>query len=176
METPSSDDETTMPPTSKAELLGRIRREHAALEQRIARLSDHQMLVPVEHDWSVKDLLAHITAWEQVTLLVHLANQPFHEVIDLPGVRYGVDNVDTINDAFYRRDKDKPLPQVRAAFDHSYDQIVAAIESLDEARLFEHYVPRGREGSAGGQLIEWVVGDTYEHYQEHRLTIEAFAG
>ena len=86
METQASDDETTVPPTSKAELLGRIRREHAALEQTIARLSDDQMLAAAEHDWTVKDLLAHITAWEQVTLLVHLANQPFHEAIDLPGV------------------------------------------------------------------------------------------
>ena len=126
METQASDDETTMPPTSKAELLGRIGREHAALEQTIARLSDEQMLAAVEHDWTVKDLLAHITAWEQVTLLVHLANQPFAQTIDLPGVRYGVDSVDTINDAFYRRDKDKPLTEVRAAFARSYDQIVAA--------------------------------------------------
>jgi hypothetical protein len=162
--------EEQTPPESKAELLDRIRSEHAALEQTLARLSDNQLLAQVEHGWTVKDLLAHITAWEQVTLLVHLANQPFDQAIHLSGASYGADNVDTINDAFYRRDKDKPLTEVRAAFQQSYEQILAAIEGLDEARLFSHYIPQGR--TSGGQLVEWVVGDTYEHYQEHRLTIE----
>jgi hypothetical protein len=171
METQAADDEITMPPASKAELLDRIRREHAALEQTIARLSDEQLLAQVEHGWTVKDLLAHITAWEQVTLRVHLERQPFDQAIKLQGVRYGVDNVDTINDAFHERDKGKPLPEVLSAFHQSYDQIKVAVEGLDEARLFSHYIPQGRT-SGGGQLIEWVVGDTYEHYREHRLTIE----
>jgi carboxymethylenebutenolidase len=165
--------EEQAPPSNKAELLDRIRTERAALEQTLARLSDEQLHSQVEHGWTVKDLLAHITAWEQVTLLVHLKNQPFEQAIKLDGARYGTDSIDVINEAFHKRDKDKPLPEVLAAFRQSYDQILAAVEAIDEARLYSHYIPHGR--TSGGQLVEWVVGDTYDHYREHRLTIEALS-
>src|SRR5437763_13638609 len=52
--------------TNKTELLHKIREARAPLDTLLPQLSEEQMLQPgVEGKGSVKDLLAHITAWEQ---------------------------------------------------------------------------------------------------------------
>ena len=100
----------------------------------------------------------------------HMGDTPFDQAAGLDGVTYGEDTVDQINEAFHRRDREKPLAEVLAAFRASYEQTLAAIAAIDEARLFAAYTPRGRDIS--GPLVAWVAGDTYDHYREHRLTIE----
>lgn len=50
---------------SKAEILEKMQGERTRLEAVLAQLSPAQMVLPgVEVDWSVKDILAHIVAWE----------------------------------------------------------------------------------------------------------------
>jgi hypothetical protein len=62
-------------PTTKAELLAENQKEHEALEQFFAALTPEEILQGDRIGvWSVKDTLAHLTAWEQ---------RP------LPGVRSG---------------------------------------------------------------------------------------
>jgi hypothetical protein len=159
-------------PKSKAELLQLIDQEYAALEQTIGQLSDKQLVTPIDGSWSAKDLLAHVTAWEQVMLRFHVGDESFEEVAQLDSVTYAQTPIDEINEAFYRRDKDRPLPEVLDAFRRSHQQLLATLAGLSEAKLFGAYTPRGRGPDSAGQLIDWVIGDSYEHYQEHRETIE----
>ncbi|MEK7693088.1 MAG: ClbS/DfsB family four-helix bundle protein, partial [Chloroflexota bacterium] len=54
---------------TKAELLDAIRRDRATLDALVTSLSEAQMIAPeLDAGWSVKDVLAHITAWEQLCL------------------------------------------------------------------------------------------------------------
>jgi uncharacterized protein (TIGR03083 family) len=165
---------TTLP-ASKAELLDRIRRERAALEQALAGLSQAQMTAPVENGWTIKDILAHITAWEGTLRDFHLGDMSINQAAGLDTVTYGKDDEARINEAFYQRDKDKPLPEVLGVFRQSYERLLARIEALDEARLLATYTPRGRDADAAGQLADWIAGDTYEHYREHRISIQQLA-
>ncbi|MBU2611772.1 MAG: ClbS/DfsB family four-helix bundle protein, partial [Chloroflexi bacterium] len=51
---------------TKPELLQRIRDERRALEETLARLTPDQMLQPgASGGWTVKDVLAHISAWKR---------------------------------------------------------------------------------------------------------------
>jgi uncharacterized protein (TIGR03083 family) len=175
------DDDTTQTdlppePQSKAQLLELTRREYAALERALAGLSDRQMTDAPDGGWSVKDLLAHIAAWQQVLLRFHMGGQSFREAAPDITANYATDDVDTINEAFYRRDKDRPLAEVLDTFRRSHRQTLAAIEGMSEAELFRSYTPAGRDPSAGGRLANWIAGDTYEHYMEHRATIEQLIG
>ena len=154
---------------SKAELLELTRRECAALEQAIGRLSDAQLTEPIDGSWSAKDILAHVAAWQQILLVFHIGGRPFEQAA--PGIapRYETNGVDTINAALYQRDRERPLAEVLDTFRRSHQQIMATIEGMSEAELFQPYTPPGR--TSGGQLIDWIAGDTYEHYLEHRETI-----
>ena len=159
-------------PTTKAELLERIHSSYAALEQTIGRLKEDQMTAPIDGSWSAKDLLAHVAAWQQVMLQFHVGGKPFEEVTRLSDVPYGPTPVDQINEAFYARDKDLPLADVLQTFRAGHQQLLDTLNTMSDADLLRSYTPPGRGPDSAGRLIDWVIGDSYEHYDEHRETIE----
>ena len=159
-------------PTIKSELLERIHSSYAALEGTIAQLKEERMATPIDGSWSAKDLLAHIAAWEHVMLEFHVGGKPFSQVTRLTNVPYGPTPVDQINEAFYQRDKDLPLDEVLQAFRGAHQQLLETLNGMSEADLFRPYTPPGRGPDSAGQLIDWVIGDSYEHYDEHRATLE----
>ena len=160
-------------PTTKAELLKRIDSSYAALEQTIAQLSNKQLITPIDGSWSAKDLLAHITAWGQVMMHFHVGDRSFEDVTQLTSVPYATTPVDQINEAFYARDRDIPLVQVLGSFRSSHQELLAMLDGLSEEDLFKPYTPPGR---GTGLLIEWIIGDSYDHYDEHRATMEHLLG
>ena len=160
-------------PATKAELRARIGSSYDALEQTIAQLSDAQLTAPIDGSWSAKDLLAHIAAWEQVTIHFHVGDRPFEAVTQLTNVPYATTPVDQINEAFYQRDQELPLAQVLQSFRKSHQELLAMLDAISEADLFKPYTPVGRDT---GQLIEWLIGDSYDHYDEHRATMERVLG
>ncbi|HJZ49552.1 MAG TPA: dienelactone hydrolase family protein [Roseiflexaceae bacterium] len=159
-------------PTIKSELLERIHSSYTALERTIAQLRVEQMATPIDGSWSAKDLLAHIATWEHVMLEFHVGGKPFSEVTRLTNVPYGPTPVDQINEAFYERDKDLPLTEVLQAFRGAHQQLLETLNGMSEDDLFRPYTPPGRGPDSAGQLIDWVIGDSYEHYDEHRATLE----
>jgi hypothetical protein len=159
--------------TTMADLRQRIDGSYAALEQIIAQLSDAQLITPIDGSWSAKDMLAHIAAWEQVTIHFHVGRRAFEEVTGLPNVPYATTPVDQINEAFYARDRDLPLAQVLQSFRSSHQELLAMLDGMSAADLFKPYTPAGR---SGGQLIEWIIGDSYDHYDEHRATMQRLLG
>ncbi len=63
-------------PTTTAEILAASRQEHDALEQLLAPLTPGQMMQPgIVGEWSAKDVLAHLTEWEQMVLGWYHAGQ-----------------------------------------------------------------------------------------------------
>jgi hypothetical protein len=163
--------EETTTPQNKAELLERINQEYAALEQTLGKLNERQMTTASADGWSAKDNLAHIAAWQGILRVFHIERRPFHEAAPGIAADYVKDDVDTINNALYLRDRDLPLAEVLDSFRRSHQQTLAQIEGMSEAELFRSYTPQGRTNS--GQLVDWIAGDTYEHYSEHHATIRA---
>ena len=159
-------------PTTKAELLERIESSYAALEQTIGQLKEAQMTTPIDGSWSAKDLLAHVAAWQQVMLQFHVGGKPFEDVTRLKDVPYGPTSVDQINEAFYARDKDLPLDEVLETFRAGHQQLLATLNGMSEADLYRSYTPAGRGPDSAGQLIDWIIGDSYDHYDEHRETLQ----
>lgn len=163
-------------PISKAELTERIGSSYVALEQTIGQLSAEQMISPIDGSWSAKDLLAHIAAWQQVLLRFHIGGKPFEEVTQLNNLSYGPTPVDQINEAFYERDKALRPADVLQAFRSGHRQLLATLDSMSEADLARIYTPAGRGPDSAGTLAQWIVGDSYDHYDEHRATIQRSIG
>ena len=149
--------------TSRLELLNNIRRERQALEEVLARLTPAEMLLKgVAGSWSVRDVLAHISAWERRMIDwigSHLrAEQP---VVPLPW------DIDRMNADANAQVKDKPLEEVLTEFRLSYRESLALVESLTEEQLqteYSHTWPMG-------PLWLGVAANMNFHYREHRADI-----
>lgn len=135
--------------------------------------------VPTEHfesagvvgDWTVKDVLAHLTVRESrvITLLFQ---------IERGGKSQPLENSPTArlkqNDRDYVDQKDRPLDRVQMDFRGVHVQLVKRVGLLagaPESGFFD----RRRYPSLGGQsLAEYVFTNTAVHEDEHRLEIEAW--
>jgi uncharacterized protein (TIGR03083 family) len=164
-------DEYAAPPRDKAELIARIDREWAALERTLAALDEAQMTAPGPGGWSTKDLLAHISAWERVLLVHDLRGGTFAEAAGMDEATSAATEHMTaengLNDYFYQRNKDLPLPVVLETFRETHRQVKAALEQLGDADLWRANDP----DDPSSHLLNSIVGDTYAHYREHRATI-----
>lgn len=160
-------------PIAKAELLATIDAEHDRLAVTLRQLSDEQLVQPgVEGDWSVKDLLAHITWWEQrlIQLLESAARGEAPPSLLLPGEDWDA-AIPRLNDAAYAASRDRALDDVREAFERSFAQVVAVVSGCSEHDLFD---PAGLNGIVPEAAFHMIAANTYEHYQEHRETIRAW--
>lgn len=158
---------------TKDQLLDRIERAHAAFEAALAGLSEAHMAEPgVQDDWSIKDILAHITFWHRrLSYLVGTAQrgEPF---TSLRGPdEDGQAAVNRANAENYAANQHRPLDELRAEYAQAYDQALASVAALTNADL-----QAGSQISAalGGSVVELIAGDTYEHYQEHLPPIQAW--
>jgi hypothetical protein len=156
---------------TKARLLALIRTERKLLDAELADLDGDQMTKPgVEGRWSIKDLLAHITVWEQ--RMIQWLKQALRGEVpqQLPsGMTW--DDLDRWNEETFLENRDRPLDEIMAESDRSYRQAVRAVEMMPEKALIQpdYYVWR-----VGKPLWEMVAANTYWHYQEHREAIRSW--
>lgn len=156
-------------PQTKSEVLDRIRTAHAALEQMIGQMSDEQLTTPTaDVGWSIKDHLAHITAWEQVLLRAHIGGSSYAEALAQDEPLPENTTVDDVNDWLYQQNKNIALASVRDAFAQSYQQVLAAIGQMSEAELLTGYSNVRTEAA----MIEVIADNTWQHYDEHATTIQ----
>jgi len=91
-----------------------MRAEHALLEALLANFSDEEIVQPGRFgEWSVKDMLAHITFWEQ--RLIAYVNGAKESLVQPDEDEEAA--IDRINAEVLAANRDRPLTEVRAAFD-----------------------------------------------------------
>lgn len=157
-------------PQSKADLLDRIQREWAALLAVVETLTVEQMSRQDAGGWSIKDNLAHITAWERFLIRNQFEGQ-------VPPVALGIDQVALqkldeagLNAVLLERNRDRSASDVLAALHQTHDYLMAALAQVSEADLQKPTWSLGRQAEP---MMMWVIYNTYEHYVEHRRTIQA---
>jgi hypothetical protein len=123
-------------------------------------------------DWTAKDLLAHVAAWEKVLLEFHIGGQPFEEVIAMPGARYHYTSFDEINAHLLDTYRSWSWEQVQEFSTQIHRDLVQKLEQLPEQAYQE---PAGSIAAIGLDpypLHEYIAANTYDHYSEH---LESFA-
>jgi len=154
------------PPTSHADLLNRIDNDWADLQAALANLSDDQLIIPDEGGWSIKDNLAHLTAWEHALVHRHFQNKPAEEVWGLDAKT--LKSQSAINAAIWERTQSQTVAQALSASQQAHAEVLEALQALTFDDLLK---PRFADKPEQGPLLNWVIGDTYEHYQEHGANI-----
>ena len=156
-------------PQSKDELLAVIRREWQALMDVVSRLSPEQMATPDEGGWTPKDNLAHLAEWIKVLLGYHMDRRPAAEVLAMPvEVTEGWD-MEKINPVLLERNRGRSTEDVLVELNQVYAELTARLESMSWEDLMQ---PRREDDPEKTPLLVWVLGDSSEHFEEHRRTIE----
>jgi hypothetical protein len=158
-------------PRNKTELMTRIHHEWHALQQAIAQLNPAQMNELDPGGWSIKDNLAHLTVWETVMRLSHLQNRPTYETLQIDRQTFEQLDEDELNQVLFQRHHTRSVADVLAELERTHAQVLTDLEQLSYNELMQ---PRYPDDPEARPLLGWVIGNTYEHYQEHRITIQKF--
>jgi hypothetical protein len=143
---------------TRSQLLRRLDRAWQALLAAYAGLSEGEMLEPgVTGAWSVRDIVAHVTWWEEEALK--------HLPVLLAGgrpprysVTYG--GIDAFNRCMTEQRKGLSLSEVLCLRDKTHRRLVGFVETVPE----EHFLRETR-------FRRRLRLDTYGHYPEHAEAI-----
>jgi hypothetical protein len=119
--------------------------------------------------WSLKDVVAHITWYEHILLVMleHPAS-PEHGWLSI--------ELETRNRMIYEQNRDRSFEEVLAEAADVFARILKAVEHLSEAELQQV----GYFQASQNPPWKAVIWDTYEHYHQHdgdiRRWIETAAG
>jgi uncharacterized damage-inducible protein DinB len=139
----------------KERVLNQLENEWQAFFQSFAELPDDVLIEPdVVGIWSIRDVLAHMSTWEEEALK---ALPRILEGKRLP--RYG--SIDAFNAREQERRRSLSLAQVKGELDTTHRRLIAFLESLSESAFTERFVHRLRL-------------DTLKHYREHAGQIAAW--
>jgi hypothetical protein len=154
--------------TSKAQLLQDIHTERRRLEKTLATLDAAELVREgVVGTWSVKDVLAHLVAWEKLFLAWYQAGVQGSAPATLP-VGMGKRAIDALNLEIYTQNQGRSLEAILEEFRASYRQILAVIEGIPESDMFG----RGRFNWTGElALVDYIAGNTCSHYAWARSQI-----
>ena len=141
----------------KQQLLKQLEKAWMALKESYAGLSDSQMTEPgVMDNWSVKDILAHVTTWEEEALkylpLIITGGRP---------PRYSQSGgIDAFNAQMTEKKRGFTLSDVLKQLDDTHRQLIDYIQSVPEEQFTRETRFRHR-----------LRLDTYSHYPGHSRAI-----
>ena len=139
-------------------LFGRLDKAWKDFQESYAGLSDSQLLVPgVTGAWSVRDIVAHVTTWEEealkhLPLILKGGRSPRYSVM------YG--GIDAFNARMTEEKKGLSLPEVLRQMNDIHGRLIDFIEAVAEDQF------RGET-----RFRHRLRLDTYGHYPRHSRAI-----
>ncbi len=160
-------------PFGKQSMLDQICEAHTALVDTVSELSAAQLAQPsLAGGWSVKDLLVHITWWEQRmirTLQRALRGEP-PQRLEKPNETWE-QTIERVNAEVFAANRERPIADILMERQRSFANVLAMIDELGDGDTVD---PAPIEAVLGRELVPLIAGDTYEHYTEHRRAIRAW--
>ncbi|HSO27976.1 MAG TPA: ClbS/DfsB family four-helix bundle protein [Anaerolineales bacterium] len=154
----------------KHELLKLLQGERDRWEALLADFGTSHVGAPtLPSYYSVKDIIAHLMAWQQITVARLEAAQQQSEPV-IPDWLHGLDldadeAVDQVNDRIYTRYQNQPWPSVYRAWQTTYQRVLDLAQEIPASDLFK----TGKYPWLGDYRLADVLEGTYHHHHEEHL-------
>ena len=162
------------PPTSHEALMARIATGWQSLQAAFTAVPPAIANVPGADGWSAKDQIAHIAAWER-SLTALLRGESRAAALQVPDTVFASNDIDAINAMVHDRMVNWPRDRVVAEARAAHEELVTVLSRLtweDLQRPHDSYQPDAGHPQGDAEVINWVYGDTIDHYPEHQQYLE----
>lgn len=148
-------------PTNKAELLAAAAAEFDRLWSAVASVepTDRELAGACEA-WSVKDLLAHLHAWHEMTLEWETVGSA-GDVPAVPAEGYTFAETPALNEAIFQRTKDDKWDDIVARLQATHEALMAVIDRYDDPDLF---TKKRYAWTSSTSVGSYLVSATSSHY------------
>ncbi|MEP6985609.1 MAG: DinB family protein, partial [Chloroflexota bacterium] len=158
----------------KAELLAKTRASWDVLNAYIATLNEEQLTQLTDAaGWSVKDHLIHIAVWED-GIWALLNKQSRAAQMGLEGDIWRKGGIDRANAIIHQQHEADSLADVEQKRHAIHDRLIQQIAAMSDKDLLHPYAYyQAQAASETHAVIDAVIGDTFEHYEQHIPWIKA---
>jgi len=153
-----------------AQLLEVMRTARANWEALLAQIGEARLTEPgVEGDWSLKDIIAHITYYEVWTAddVIAIRRGEPRSPVEYQGLE-----MDERNARIYERNRVKSLAEVLQESQAAFQRSLAAVAELRDEDLYDLELTRA--SGADWALFDLIEGDTFGHYNDHIASVRAW--
>jgi uncharacterized damage-inducible protein DinB len=143
----------------KTELQERVRESHDRLTRALEGLSEEEATrTGLNENWSIKDALSHISAWEieAARIINEIQSGTWKPQ------RLNKELIDEFNRQAVLSRQDHSMPQVREEFDAAHREMERVIASLPD------------EVDESSPIYKYIEGVTFRHFAHHGAQIEKF--
>ena len=121
--------------------------------------------------WTLKDVLAHLTSWQEVSL-ARLVAARLKEDPEYPAWFPGADpetdeELDRVNASIYQIHKDQTLLEIKKEWEHRFSEILLVCSLISDLEFSEP----DRYAWLGNYPLVAVLEGTLGHHREHRELI-----
>ena len=144
---------------TQADLIEAINRDYAVWESHLMRAGKDRMEIQgVVGEWTIKDVIAHIT-WSENEMVMVLKTRVLagSELWNIP--------LDERNQVIYEQNRSRPVDEVINEARQVHADLMVEIEKLTDADL--NTDTSIRDMIPGVTLWEMLEGNTFKHYREH---------
>jgi hypothetical protein len=152
----------------KEHILAALREKFNSWEELLAGLREEQIIAPrFDLDWSIKDVIAHLWAWQQISIARMEAGvqdrEPEFPKWMLEGVENWEENPDQVNAVIFEQQHGKPWPEIQGNWRSGFLRFLELGSKISERDLLD------------GERYTWLKGyslaailiASYDHHQEH---------
>ncbi|MBL8133109.1 MAG: ClbS/DfsB family four-helix bundle protein, partial [Anaerolineae bacterium] len=156
-------------------LIARMQQGYEDFVAHLKTFTPAQLTIPTDAaGWSIKDHVMHLAIWEGgVAAMLH--QEIRHEAMGLDAATWKSRDIDRINAVIQQSHRTLSFAEVMRRFETAHARMMATIEAMsweDMHRPSGRFLPAGKENDEGRPVIEFIIGDGYEHYAEHRPWID----
>jgi hypothetical protein len=152
----------------KDHILAALREQFENWEELLGGLSEEQITAPqFDFDWSIKDVMAHLWAWQQISIArlqsgVQNHKPEYPHWITSIGKDWE-DNADRVNALTFENNHEKPWPEIYENWKRGFLQFLEVGREIPERNLLDG----DRLPWLNGNNLAFILVASYDHHQEH---------
>ena len=159
----------------KDHILRALREQFNSWEELLASLSEEQITtLHFDFDWSIKDVIAHLWAWQQISIArmeggLHNLEPEFPKWIVSLGEDWEED-ADRVNALTFETQHKKPWSEIHQNWKYGFLQFLELGNEIPERELLDG----DRYTWLKGYSLAFILVASYDHHQEHLEKLQSW--
>jgi hypothetical protein len=152
----------------KEHILAALSEQFKSWEELLADLSEEQINAPeFDLNWSIKDVMAHLWAWQQISIARMEAGaqdrEPQYPEWIVNHIENWEEDADQVNALTFENNHEKLWPEIYANWRNGFQRFLELGHTISERAMLDG----DKYPWLKGYSLAFILVASYEHHQEH---------
>ena len=152
----------------KDHILAALKEQFNSWEEMLASIDEKQITTPhFDYDWSIKDVMAHLWAWQQISIARleggALDREPEYPEWIVESIENWEEDANRVNALTFETNHEKPWSEIYQNWENGFVRFLELGNEISEKDLLNG----DRYPWLKGYSLAFILVASYDHHQEH---------